>query len=105
MPGATEVQRLVTRKGVPGDTRIERIERSLLSEPGQVILAPDLFSLTTNNITYAAFGDALGYDRVTAMPEPWLRLVTGEGYDAAQDVIARLSLGTVPLGEGHVVRV
>jgi hypothetical protein len=29
--------------------------------PGEVLLAPDLFSLTTNNITYAAFGTAMRY--------------------------------------------
>lgn len=31
---------------------------------GEVILALDRFSLTTNNITYAAYGDAIGYWKV-----------------------------------------
>ena len=29
--------------------------------PGEVLLAPDLFSLTTNNVTYAAYGAAMRY--------------------------------------------
>jgi hypothetical protein len=61
MHDTTVVTRLLTRKNAPAETRIMRTERSLAPETGEVILAPDLFSLTTNNITYAAFGDALGY--------------------------------------------
>jgi hypothetical protein len=57
----TELVRLITRKGAPGETRIARAELRLAPEPGEIILAPDVVSLTTNNITYAAFGDALGY--------------------------------------------
>ena len=52
---------LITRKGAPAETRIARGELGLAPEAGEIILAPDLVSLTTNNITYAAFGDALGY--------------------------------------------
>lgn len=61
MHDTTVVTRLLTRKNAPAETRIERTERGLAPEGGEVVLAPDLFSLTTNNITYAAFGDALGY--------------------------------------------
>ena len=54
------VTRLVTEKGHPGTTRIEQVARPAPG-PGEVVLCPDRFSLTTNNITYAAFGDAMQY--------------------------------------------
>ncbi|MFM9898347.1 DUF2855 family protein [Sphingorhabdus sp.] len=54
---------LMTRKTAPGETRIEEIPpKSKLSE-GEVVLALDRFSLTTNNISYAAYGDTIGYWR------------------------------------------
>ena len=55
------MNRLITRKGAPAETRIARSELGLAPDGGDVILAPDLVSLTTNNISYAVFGDALGY--------------------------------------------
>jgi len=61
MQDMTELTQLLTRKDAPAETRIRRTETSLAPETGEVILAPDLLSLTTNNITYATFGDALGY--------------------------------------------
>lgn len=61
MHDTIEVTRLLTRRNAPAETRIQRTERSMAPEAGEVILGPDLFSLTTNNITYATFGDALGY--------------------------------------------
>ena len=56
--------RLMTRKADPGDTLRDRLpEHGPLAE-GEVVLALDRFSLTTNNITYAAYGDAIGYWKV-----------------------------------------
>ncbi len=37
---------------------------------GEVVLALDRFSLTTNNITYAAYGDAIGYWKVFPTGDP-----------------------------------
>lgn len=61
--------RLVTDKADLGRTiRQTRPDPGALRE-GEVDLALDLFSLTTNNITYAAFGDSIGY---------WTVFPTGE---------------------------
>ncbi|WP_291833798.1 DUF2855 family protein [Brevundimonas sp.] len=57
-------QRLMTRKADVGDTLKAAIpDHGPLAE-GEAVLAPDRFSLTTNNITYAAYGDAIGYWKV-----------------------------------------
>jgi hypothetical protein len=57
-------QRLMTRKADIGATLKAAIpEHGPLAE-GEVVLALDRFSLTTNNITYAAYGDAIGYWKV-----------------------------------------
>lgn len=42
--------------------------------PGQVLLRVDSFGLSTNNVTYAALGDALGYWRFFPAPEGWGRV-------------------------------
>lgn len=56
--------RLMTRKADLGDTLKERIPPHGDLAEGEVLLALDRFSLTTNNITYAAYGDAIGYWKV-----------------------------------------
>ncbi|CAN5182659.1 DUF2855 family protein [soil metagenome] len=53
--------RLMTRKADPGDTLLEAAPPLGELADGEVALALDRFSLTTNNITYAAYGDAIGY--------------------------------------------
>lgn len=53
----------MTRKADLGDTRLETVPGPSAGE-GEVVLALDKFSLTTNNITYAAYGDAIGYWKV-----------------------------------------
>tara|TARA_R110002124_G_scaffold218646_1_gene384550 strand:+ start:246 stop:638 length:393 start_codon:yes stop_codon:yes gene_type:complete len=55
------VTRLLTDKADPGRTERRTHESPAAAAPGEVILSPDLFSLTTNNITYAAFGEAMNY--------------------------------------------
>jgi hypothetical protein len=52
--------RLLTDKTNVGRTEIRRGELPALAD-GDVLLRLDSFSLTTNNITYAAFGDAMQY--------------------------------------------
>jgi len=61
--------RLMTRKADIGDTRISDIPAHGTLRDGEVVLSLDRFSLTTNNITYAAYGDALRY---------WTLFPTGE---------------------------
>ncbi len=43
-------------------------------DPGQVLLAVDTFGLTSNNITYAVFGDAMSYWGFFPAPEGWGRM-------------------------------
>ena len=51
---------LQVRKDRLGETRFAREEERALPEGG-VRVRVDAFSLTANNITYAAFGDAMNY--------------------------------------------
>lgn len=57
-------RRLMTRKSDPGQTRLADIPAHDGLREGEAVLALDRFSLTTNNITYAAYGEAIGYWRV-----------------------------------------
>ncbi len=56
-------RRLMTLKSDLGATRVDTVATPEPAE-GEVVLALDRFSLTTNNITYAAYGDAIGYWKV-----------------------------------------
>ena len=56
-----QTRRLMTNKADLGDTRLETAAPVEALAEGEVLLALDRFSLTTNNITYAAYGDAIGY--------------------------------------------
>ncbi|WP_420453394.1 DUF2855 family protein [Ilumatobacter sp.] len=54
--------RLLVRRDSIGETRLDEVVRGVGDlEPGQIRLAVDRFAITANNITYAVFGDALGY--------------------------------------------
>jgi hypothetical protein len=61
MSGQTTITRLLTRKGDVGSTRIDTPEGPAALAEGEALLRLSRFSLTTNNITYAAFGDAMNY--------------------------------------------
>ena len=56
----TDYARLLTDKSDLGRTRLETGDVPHAG-PGEIVLKLDRFSLTTNNITYAAFGDAMQY--------------------------------------------
>ncbi len=56
---AFTLTRLQTRRNALGTTRITRTQDDGGLAAGDVLLRVDRFSLTTNNITYAAFGDAM----------------------------------------------
>lgn len=63
-------------------------------QPGQVLLGVDKFGFTSNNITYAAFGEAMNYWAFFPAPDGWGRIpVWGYG-----DVIRS---ATDALGEGE----
>lgn len=55
------VTRLFTRKDALNESRLEASEEPANAAPGEVLLRIDRFALTTNNITYAAFGEAMQY--------------------------------------------
>ncbi|KWR88130.1 DUF2855 family protein [Cupriavidus sp. IDO] len=55
------VTRLFTRKDALNESRLEASEEPAGAAPGEVLLRIDRFALTTNNITYAAFGEAMQY--------------------------------------------
>ena len=61
MSDVVTVTHLLTRKKALEQSRIESYERELVAAPGEVILKPGHFALTTNNITYAAFGESMRY--------------------------------------------
>jgi hypothetical protein len=54
-------QRLFTRKHALNESRLESAAATPTAAPGEIVLRLDRFALTTNNITYAAFGDAMQY--------------------------------------------
>ncbi|MCP1495721.1 hypothetical protein J2Y86_000428 [Pseudomonas migulae] len=61
MQSPSTVTRLITRKNDLDQSRIEQEQRSLIPADGEVILKIDRCALTTNNITYAAYGDSMNY--------------------------------------------
>lgn len=61
MQSLSTVTRLITRKNALDQSRIEQQQRSLIPAAGEAILKIDRCALTTNNITYAAYGDSMNY--------------------------------------------
>ena len=60
MTDAMTVTRLLTRKDALHDTRIDTVTMTL-PQDGEILLKIDRAAITTNNITYAAFGNAMQY--------------------------------------------
>lgn len=61
MNDSVTVTRLLTCKNALNRSRVDTVQQSLPSAGGEVLLKIDRVALTTNNITYAAFGDAMQY--------------------------------------------
>lgn len=61
MSDSLTVTRLLTNKRTLGKSRIDTVEMPLPLQEGEVILKINRVAITTNNITYAAFGDAMQY--------------------------------------------
>jgi hypothetical protein len=55
------ITRLLTRKNALNESRVDTISLSLPLQDGEVVLKIDRIAVTTNNITYAAFGEAMQY--------------------------------------------
>jgi hypothetical protein len=103
-------RQLMTLKSDPGETRIAQIPAVEALAEGEVVLALDRFSLTTNNISYAAFGDSIGYWRVFPSGEDGFGLMPVWGFaDVAAsrapgvEVGARV-FGYFPMAETLVVQ-
>lgn len=91
-------RRLMTRKADLGETLVDGL---VAPEPadGQVVLALDRFSLTTNNITYAAYGDAIGYWRVFPTGRDGFGLMPVWGFaDVAESRAAGIEVGARVFG-------
>ncbi len=58
-----KITRVLTQKTSIDKTTIDSVEAEYSCTNGDVVLAVKQFALTTNNITYAAFGDAMKYWR------------------------------------------
>lgn len=61
MNSPENITRLLTRKDALDETRIDQVPEDLRAGEGEVLLRIDLCAITTNNITYAAFGDSMQY--------------------------------------------
>jgi hypothetical protein len=72
---------LLVRKDRLQDTRLRTADDPPLA-PGQARVAPDLLALTANNITYAAFGDAMDYWRFFPSGEEGWGVVPVWGFGA-----------------------
>lgn len=62
MADSLSVAHLYTNKDNFADTHLETVSEPADVQDGEVILTLSRFALTTNNITYAAFGNTPGYD-------------------------------------------
>lgn len=61
MSDVISAKRLLSKKDDLKTSRIEEVSVDTGLEAGEVLLNIERFALTTNNITYAAFGEAMGY--------------------------------------------
>ncbi|MFT3725213.1 MAG: DUF2855 family protein [Hyphomonadaceae bacterium] len=64
---------LLIKRGALAETKIVPAEAPPLAD-GEARLKVDLFSLTSNNVTYSAFGDFLKYWQFYPAPEGWGRV-------------------------------
>jgi hypothetical protein len=88
------VTRLFTAKDDLGRTEIETGQEPASVAAGEVLLKVDRFSLTTNNITYAAFGDAMNYWGFFPTPHAaWEHMPVWGFADVVASGVARIEIG------------
>ncbi|MCY1346338.1 hypothetical protein D9M69_324210 [compost metagenome] len=61
MTDELQVTRLISNKSALDQTRLVAERRSAQAAAGEIVVRIERCALTTNNITYAAFGDAMNY--------------------------------------------
>ncbi|MGB6056070.1 MAG: DUF2855 family protein [Burkholderiaceae bacterium] len=94
MDGQITVTRLQTRKNALGQTRVQTIEQPLPLQQGEVLLKIARVALTTNNITYAAFGDAMQYwDFFPTGDADWGHMPAWGFADVVQSTVAGVAVG------------
>ncbi len=74
-------------------TRIEESEPPEL-DAGQALLEVDSFGLTSNNVTYAVFGDAMSYWEFFPAPEGWGRVPVWGFADVSESQAEGVETGT-----------
>ena len=94
MQDFTTVTRLITRKNALDQSRIEQERRSLVPAAGEVILKIDRCALTTNNITYAAYGNSMNYwGFFPAVEEGWGHIPAWGFADVIASNVASIEVG------------
>jgi hypothetical protein len=93
MSAHLSIARLFTDKSDPGRTELRRADENGL-EAGEVLLTIKSFSLTANNITYAAFGDAMQYWNFFPTGEAGFGHMPVWGFaDVAQSTVPGIAVG------------
>jgi hypothetical protein len=70
MTNTLTVTRLLTRRNALDRSRIDAVQHDAQPAAGEAVLRVDRVALTTNNITYAAFGDAMHYWNFFPVEDP-----------------------------------
>ena len=95
MNDSVTVTRLLTSKNALNQTRVDAVQQALPAEEGEILLKIDRIALTTNNITYAAFGDAMQYWDFFPVQDPEWGHMPAWGF---ADVVASNAAG-IEIGE------
>jgi hypothetical protein len=93
---ASSLTRLLTQKNDIGATRLETAPAPALAQ-GEAALAIEAFALTANNITYAAFGDAMRYWDFFPTGQPELGAMPVWGFAT----VCESTVPELPVGERY----
>jgi len=86
--------RLLTRKRALGESRLDATQEALPLAAGEALLRIDRCALTTNNITYAAFGEAMQYwDFFPAGIEGWGQIPVWGFADVVASTVRGVEVG------------
>jgi hypothetical protein len=87
-------QRLLMRRDQLDQLRLDEADEVPEPGAGQIVLRLDQFALTTNNITYAAFGEAMKYwDFFPAEDLEWGQMPVWGYSDVVASTVAEISVG------------
>jgi hypothetical protein len=105
---ATTVTNFEVQRDDLATTRIVTSEVGDLAD-GEVLLHVDRFGFTSNNVTYAAFGDMLGYWKFFPTDDPWGRVPVWGFADVEQSAHPDVAEGSrvygyLPMSSHLVVR-